>query len=137
VHCAARASLSTSAASRHCGRGPPVSPSAPPLFGRPRDVPRRAARVHCGQAAAGRFRAAALSHAVPWAPSLFPIPTLHAATTPGPPLLCLAASASKSRPTLSCLPLLFYHSLSSVHGQATHLSSMPATEPPRPLPACF
>jgi hypothetical protein len=76
-------------------------------------------------------------------PTLCPGPPLSSPFPPSmqrpplDPLLCLAASASKSRPTLSCLPLLFYHSLSSVHGQATHLSSMPATEPPRPLPACF
>jgi hypothetical protein len=85
VHCAARAHLSAGATAWHCGRGPPVSPSAPRLFGRPRDVPRRAARAHCGLAAVGRCRAATLSHATPGAPSPYPVPALHAVTTPGPP----------------------------------------------------
>jgi hypothetical protein len=80
VHYATRSCLSAGAAAWHCGRGPPVSPSAPPLFGQPRDVPRLAAHARRGWAAA-------LSHAAPGAPSLFPIPALHAVTTPGPPPL--------------------------------------------------
>jgi hypothetical protein len=59
-HCAARARLSASAAARHYGRGPPVSPLPPPLFGRA-----------CGMATPRRLR-----------PPITELPR----AAPGPPL---------------------------------------------------
>jgi hypothetical protein len=110
--------------------------SAPPLFGRPRDVPRRAACARHSRAAAGRCRAAALSHAAPGPPLSSPFPPSTRRPPPDPPPLPRRLRF-KSRPTSPCSPLLFPPSLSYVHGQATCLSSTPTIEPPRPSPARF
>jgi hypothetical protein len=108
-----------------CRSGQPVSRCRhPTLWPRPTGQPLLASPIRLAARRAtprrtGRCRAATLSHA-----------------TPGVPLSLPRRLRFKKPPDTVGLAS-FFPSLSSVHSQATHLSSTPATEPPRPSPTCF
>jgi hypothetical protein len=65
-----------------------------------------------------------------------PTPTRHR-VDPHPSHASSRLCSKGSHPTPPHSPLFFSPSLSSAHGQASRLSSTPATEPPRPSPAHF
>jgi hypothetical protein len=107
----ARAHLSISAAARHCGRGPPVSLSPPPLFGRP------CTHAHVTRA---RWSRAATDRAL-------------STGRQGPPCSCPASSTRRTRsptPTAPCL-----NRLHPKRGHTTSSCLGPLFPPPSSLRA--